>query len=300
MDILVGFAPWILFWVLSSNDTFRIAIFASLICAVAFNIPRFLKHNSKILEIGSLIFFAIMAIGSLLVEVHWLERWINVLGNAALTLIALVSLLIGNPFTLQKAHVLFLAVIENGGWKMHARTKKQPGWLRRIAPGLLFGTLFSLFGWAFLVFSADTHLTCDRLDNETVVCRMTRSVFSKITVWRTTYQPVYGARLGEVTRTRTPRSSYQYSQIFLRTDKGEVQVWRVTRPARQREVDALNAFISNTEQKAFRPERVRDGNKTFMIVGTVFLGLGFLILINTPIALFFPPSTEADTGRGSG
>jgi hypothetical protein len=103
MGILLAFAPWILFWILASNDTFRVAIFAALISTVVINIRYIAERKVKVLDLGTMIFFALLSGVSLFADPPWLEQWVHVLGNLALTVIALVSIAIGKPFTIQYA-----------------------------------------------------------------------------------------------------------------------------------------------------------------------------------------------------
>jgi len=103
MHIFLGFAPWIVFWILSGNDSFFEAILVAGIVALLLSASRFIKGKIKLLEIGSLIFFALMTVAAFAADPPWLEKWTHVLGNAALTVIALVSVLVGKPFTLQYA-----------------------------------------------------------------------------------------------------------------------------------------------------------------------------------------------------
>ncbi len=103
MGILLGFAPWIIFWILASNDTFLVAILAAAASSLIINARQVIRRRLKVLEIGTLLFFGVMSLAALSLDPAWLERWVHVLGNASLTTIALVSILIGRPFTLQYA-----------------------------------------------------------------------------------------------------------------------------------------------------------------------------------------------------
>jgi uncharacterized membrane protein len=103
MGILLGFAPWIVFWVLVGNNTFQHAAWAALAAAVIVNAKGLNKKNYKVLDIGTLLFFLVQAVITLFAEPVWLETWTHFSGNAALLVISLISLLIGKPFTLQYA-----------------------------------------------------------------------------------------------------------------------------------------------------------------------------------------------------
>ena len=64
---VVGFAPWIVFWVL----------------------------------VGTALVYGVFVIMTLTLSDNFLERWLQPLGNAGLCASILVSILIGKPFRLQ-------------------------------------------------------------------------------------------------------------------------------------------------------------------------------------------------------
>lgn len=103
MNILIGYAPWIIFWILSSNNTFPEAVYAATVSVIIVNLMRLKKGNLKILEMGSLLFFVVMSIIILTSDPTWLEHQLNLWSNATLAAIALFSLAVGRPFTIQYA-----------------------------------------------------------------------------------------------------------------------------------------------------------------------------------------------------
>jgi uncharacterized membrane protein len=103
MGILFGFAPWIVFWVLVGNNTFQHAALAAFVASVIISARGLKQKNIKVLELGTVLFFLVLAVITIFAEPIWLEKWTHLLGNAALLLISLVSLVIGKPFTIQYA-----------------------------------------------------------------------------------------------------------------------------------------------------------------------------------------------------
>ena len=103
LDILKGFLPWILFFVLmGSNQTqMDIAIITAAITAVFLEI-EFLKKGF-ILSWGTLIFFLFMTITVVIFRMDAIIQYASVLSHAVLASIAAVSLLVRKPFTIQYA-----------------------------------------------------------------------------------------------------------------------------------------------------------------------------------------------------
>jgi hypothetical protein len=104
--IVITFVPWILYWVICGPSTWRIAAFVAFAAAVILMIPSFERGRPKIMELGTVAFFLIIGLLSLFVDrqdARWLEDWSQVISSGALALIALGSLAIGRPFTLEYA-----------------------------------------------------------------------------------------------------------------------------------------------------------------------------------------------------
>ncbi len=101
---VVGFAPWIVYWVLVGNAPFLTAVLVGLGLAVAINVITLVRHEPPmVLEVGTALVFGVFVIMALTLSDNFLERWLQPLGNAGLFAIVLVSILIGKPFTLQYA-----------------------------------------------------------------------------------------------------------------------------------------------------------------------------------------------------
>jgi len=97
--MLSGFAPWIVYWVLVGNVPFKAAVVVALAIAVAgFAIGRATGKPERTLEIGSIAAFLLLGVLIFTLCESSMERWLQALGNTAIFLVALVSVLIGKPF----------------------------------------------------------------------------------------------------------------------------------------------------------------------------------------------------------
>jgi hypothetical protein len=99
MGVVIGFAPWIVYWVLVGNVPFTAAVVVALAVAVAaLVIGRLRGAPGSILEIGTVVVFAVLTLLTLVVDQDFLERWLQPLGTFGIFLVALISLLLGKPF----------------------------------------------------------------------------------------------------------------------------------------------------------------------------------------------------------
>lgn len=106
MGILVGFAPWIVYWVLVGNVPFESAVLVALATAIAgLVIGRAKKAPGLTFEIGAVATFSVLAILTFAVSQSFMERWIQPLSNVGIFLVALVGVLIGKPFIREFAAV---------------------------------------------------------------------------------------------------------------------------------------------------------------------------------------------------
>ena len=99
MSLLRSFAPWIAFLVLTSAFGWRVGLAAGLLAEAAViatsRPPRFTWMESAMLA-----FFVVMAVVAFARPDSGLENSVSVLSTAWLGAVALVSLLVGKPFTL--------------------------------------------------------------------------------------------------------------------------------------------------------------------------------------------------------
>jgi len=103
MGILLGFAPFIVFAVLAGLST-DLALWMAL--AVAFVIAiRDFAHTRllRVLDMGSVALFGLLALYTGFVQPSLSIQGVRLVVDGGLMIIALVSILIGNPFTLDYA-----------------------------------------------------------------------------------------------------------------------------------------------------------------------------------------------------
>ena len=106
MSILVGFAPWIVYWVLVGNVPFETAVLVALVVAVAaFVIGRVKGTPGRTLEIGAIATFVVLTVLTFTVSQTFMEQWMQPLSNAGIFLVALSGVLSGRPFVREFAEV---------------------------------------------------------------------------------------------------------------------------------------------------------------------------------------------------
>ena len=104
---IMGFAPWIVFSVLEGPHRYPLATGAALALAVLeLLLGVVVGARPKILDVAAIVFFAGMLVAGLLIhhDGHvWLDRWSGEVSNAMLVLVALASIVVRAPFTIQYA-----------------------------------------------------------------------------------------------------------------------------------------------------------------------------------------------------
>jgi hypothetical protein len=104
MSILLGLAPFILFFVVMRFGTPLIALTAAtVVAAILMGRGAMRGVSPKILEIGSLILFGVLTLYTLAAHADWSIAGVRLAVDGGLALIVLVSLAIRRPFTLQYA-----------------------------------------------------------------------------------------------------------------------------------------------------------------------------------------------------
>lgn len=103
IKILMGFLPWILYYLLSghTHESHILALFVAL--AITLILDRHELKKGFVFTWGSTIFFAGLLIFTLTTSYAWPSANANFLANIALMLITWISVLIKKPFTLQYA-----------------------------------------------------------------------------------------------------------------------------------------------------------------------------------------------------
>jgi hypothetical protein len=111
MGYVLGFLPWIVYWILVGNVAFELALLVALgIAAVGLVVGRIRHAPPTTLDVGSLAVFVVLAVVAFVVPDDVLERWIQPLGNAGLLLIVLGGLAVRRPFVLDYARASVDAV----------------------------------------------------------------------------------------------------------------------------------------------------------------------------------------------
>ncbi len=101
---MLGFLPWIVYWILVGNVGFETSILVTLGVALAVNAATYARTRSfKLFEAGAVAIFVVLLIISLAGEDDFLERWIQPLSNLGILVLALATVVVGRPFTLEYA-----------------------------------------------------------------------------------------------------------------------------------------------------------------------------------------------------
>jgi hypothetical protein len=104
MAILTGFAPFIAFFVVMRLATPEIGLAAAFLVALLTMLRERRRGASiKLLQLGSLILFGVLALYGFAAAPHWTVATVRLAVDGGLLVIVLVTLLIGQPFTLQYA-----------------------------------------------------------------------------------------------------------------------------------------------------------------------------------------------------
>jgi hypothetical protein len=104
MNILLGFAPYIAFYLLMRTVSIDAGLWAALVVAVLIGARNWTRSGSlKVLEAGTVLIFMAMVIFTAAEHWKWTVMAVRLAVDAGLLAIVLVSLAIGRPFTLQYA-----------------------------------------------------------------------------------------------------------------------------------------------------------------------------------------------------
>ena len=104
MGFVIGFAPWILFWVLVGNAGFLTAVLVAFALTIAGQVfQRWRGEPFRSLEVGTIVVFVLLVVAALTLDDDVLERWLQPLSNLGLFLIALGGVLLGRPFVREYA-----------------------------------------------------------------------------------------------------------------------------------------------------------------------------------------------------
>jgi hypothetical protein len=99
VGILLGFAPWIVYWVLVGNVPFTTSVLVALAVAVlSVVIGRVRGAPGRTLEIGAVATFLVLTVLTFTLNQSFMERWIQPLSNTGIFAVALIGALVGRPF----------------------------------------------------------------------------------------------------------------------------------------------------------------------------------------------------------
>ncbi|BBY16069.1 hypothetical protein [Mycolicibacterium litorale] len=99
MGIVLGFAPWVVYWILLGNVPFLAAAVVALAVAVAALALGPARHApGRSLDVGATATFAVLTLLTLVVSESFAERWLAPLSFAGIFLTALVGVLTKRPF----------------------------------------------------------------------------------------------------------------------------------------------------------------------------------------------------------
>ncbi len=106
MGILLGLAPWIVYWVLVGNVPFSAAALIALaVAAAGFALGQLRGGPGRTLEIGALATFLVLTVLTFVVSQAVLQQWLLALSALGVLLAALVGALTGKPFVREFAAV---------------------------------------------------------------------------------------------------------------------------------------------------------------------------------------------------
>jgi hypothetical protein len=102
----VGFAPWIIYWVIASGkSTWLYGALAAAVAAIILVVPSIRRGNYKVLELATIVFFVGLTIAGTVTGAKnddWMDTYSATLSNGILAAVALGSLAFV-PFTEQYA-----------------------------------------------------------------------------------------------------------------------------------------------------------------------------------------------------
>ena len=104
MSIVIGLAPFLVFFVLMRLATPLTGLIGGAVTSALLCVRMWWRAESiKILEVGSMILFGLLTVYTVLAAPRWTVATVRLAVDAGLLAIALVSLAIDRPFTLQYA-----------------------------------------------------------------------------------------------------------------------------------------------------------------------------------------------------
>jgi hypothetical protein len=104
MQIVLGFAPFIAFALLTRLTGVAVSLWAATAIAAALTArSRLAGQSIKILEAGTIILFGLLALYTTVTQTHWSLPLVRLVVDSGLLAIVLLSIAVRQPFTLQYA-----------------------------------------------------------------------------------------------------------------------------------------------------------------------------------------------------
>lgn len=147
---MIGFAPWLAFFLLSSSNhptrhTLYLACAVGFVLAIALMVSTLKKHTVSSIDIGGLVFFPIMAILTAVLPATTTDQWAPAISQAALTIAVGAGIAIGKPFTLIYAKAATPEVLWTNSYFIAFSRRLSLGWFY----GFLLMTASSVAGAFF-------------------------------------------------------------------------------------------------------------------------------------------------------
>ena len=98
--IIISFLPWIVYWVLCGMGN-KLGIVIPFSLSLILIIPQILKRDFNLMDLTSIFYFSIAVAGTFIFSLNTFVESSGFLGYSALSIMALFSLIIKQPYTLQ-------------------------------------------------------------------------------------------------------------------------------------------------------------------------------------------------------
>jgi hypothetical protein len=104
VSIVLSFAPLIVFPIASGFYSVQTGLWAALLAAfIVIGLDLHTSGSPKILNVGTVVLFGLLALGGVLLHPVWNELWVRLTINAGFLAIVLFTVATRRPFTLQYA-----------------------------------------------------------------------------------------------------------------------------------------------------------------------------------------------------
>lgn len=98
--IIISFMPWIVYWVLCGMGN-KLGIVIPFLLSLLLIIPQIRKRDFNLMDLASIFYFSIAVAGTFIFNLNTFVESSGFLGYSALSIMALFSLIIKQPYTLQ-------------------------------------------------------------------------------------------------------------------------------------------------------------------------------------------------------